>query len=96
MSILIQADFPEDIRSALLAAGYSPQKLGQEALRYYAGVLYARKALSLEQAARLAGMSLWDYIPFLSEQGIAVADYDEEEVATELETAEWLASTLKR
>jgi predicted HTH domain antitoxin len=92
MSALPQPDVPEDVLAALQAAGYTWQKLSEEALRYFAGVLFARKVLSLEQAARLAGMSLWDFIPFLGGQGIPVADYDADEIERELETARWLTS----
>jgi predicted HTH domain antitoxin len=61
-----------------------------------AAALFARKVLSLEQAAQLAKMSLWDFIPFLAAQGVAVADYDAEEARTELEAARWLSGKRKK
>jgi predicted HTH domain antitoxin len=96
MSVTFDADLPPDIWAALQAVGYTPQKLTKDALKHFAGVLYVRKSLSLEQAARLADMSLWEFIPFLSEQGIAVADYDAEEIERELEAVRWLTSTRQK
>lgn len=90
MSTVFQVDLPDDLTAALEAAGYTPERLSREALRYYSAVLFARKALTLEQAARFAEMPLWDYLPFLADQGVPIADYDEREVETELETARWL------
>jgi predicted HTH domain antitoxin len=96
MSTAWHADLPPDIRAALQVVGYTPQKLSEEAFRYFSGVLYARKVLSLEQAARLAGMTLWEFIPFLAEQGIATADYDAEETDRELEAVHWLTSNQRK
>ena len=90
MSVLT-VDVPEELEAALNATGYTSQRLADEARQYLAVALFARKILSLEQAAQLAKMSLWTFIPFLGEQGVAVADYDGEEVQSELETARWLA-----
>jgi predicted HTH domain antitoxin len=92
MSALPQTDVPEDVLAALQAAGYTWQKLSEEALKYFAGVLFARKVLTLEQAARLSGLLLWDFIPFLGEQGIPIADYDADEIERELETVRWLTN----
>jgi predicted HTH domain antitoxin len=91
MSALPQADVPEDVLAALQAAGYTRQRLSEEALKHFAGVLFARKVLTLEQAARLAGIPLWDFIPFLGEQGIPIADYDTDEIVREIENARALA-----
>ena len=91
MAVTLKADLPDDVWAALQTSGYTLQTLSDEALHHLAGVLYTRRALSLEQAARLAGLSLWDFIPFLSSEGIAVADYDTDEVERELETSRWLA-----
>lgn len=92
MSTLVSADVPDDVMQALVVQGYTLERLSEEALRHYAGVLFARKALTLEQAARLAGMSLWEFLPFLGAQRISVADYDAEEIEKELETVRWLTS----
>lgn len=95
MGLVLPAEVPDDVQAALRAAGYTWERVSREALQHFAALLYGRKALSLGQAARLAGMSLWDFIPFLGEHGIPVADYDEEETVVELETARWLSSPQK-
>ena len=84
-------DLPKDLEQTLKAAGYTSEKLSKEAMRYLAAGLFLRKVLSVEQGAKLAQMSLWEFIPFLGEQGITVADYDEEEALKEVESAgQWL------
>jgi predicted HTH domain antitoxin len=79
MGTLLKIDLPEELERALKAAGYTPERLSDEARLHLAASLFSRKVLSLEQAAKLAGMSLWDFIPFLGEQDIAVSDFDEED-----------------
>jgi predicted HTH domain antitoxin len=91
MRAIVSPELPPDLWAALQASGYSQERLSTEALRHYAAVLFSRKVLSLEPSARLAGMSLWDFIPFLGEQGIPVADYDDDEIQAELDAAQWLA-----
>jgi predicted HTH domain antitoxin len=93
MSAATGAELPEDLLAALEAAGYTRERLTRDAIRHFSGVLYARKVLTLGQAARLAGMSLWEFIPFLGEQSIPVADYNAAETARELETSRWLSPT---
>jgi len=39
-------------------------------------------------------MSLWEFIPFLGEHGIVVAEYDEEDAEKEVEAAKWLSTNL--
>ena len=91
----VKLEFPEGLRAALGAAGYTPERLSEEARRQLAAVLFARKVLSLGQAAELAGMSLSDFIPFLGQQGIPYMDYDEDEWKKELETARCLMQQRK-
>lgn len=96
MSTVLTMNLSEDLEATLKATGYSPQRLSDEARRYLAAGLFARKVLSLEQAGLLAGMSLWEFIPFLGEQGVSVADYDEEETEEELEAVRWLSKEQAR
>lgn len=95
MGSVLHRQLPADLEAALQAAGFPPERIAEEALQHFAAILFARKTLSLEQAARLAGTNLWDFIPFLGEQGIPVADYDAEETRQELETSRWLATLRK-
>ena len=88
-------DVPEGLRGALGAAGYTKERLSEEALRELAAALFARKVLGLGQAAELAGMSLWDFIPFLGQHGIPYLDSDEDEWKKELEAARCLMQQRK-
>ena len=85
-------ELPQELESTLRAAGYTPERLSEETRRSLAIALFARKVLSLEQAARLSGMGQWEFIPFLGEHGIPVADYDQKEARRETETARWLSA----
>jgi hypothetical protein len=76
MTAVLTLDWPDYLSAALKAAGYTPERLSEEAMG---------------QAACLAKMSHWDFIPFLGQRGIAVADYDDEEIAKELEAGRWLS-----
>ena len=91
MGTHLRIDIPDDLEGTLKAFGYSTQRLSDEARSHLASALFSRKTLSLGQATRLAGMPLWDFIPFLGKQGITVSDYDEEETKIELESARWLS-----
>ncbi len=89
MRVALTVDLPEELETTLKIAGYTPR-------RSLAVTLFTRKVLSLGQAARLAGMSLWDFIPFLGTQGIPLADYDDAEADNEVETARWIAGNPKK
>jgi len=96
MRATLTIEIPPELASALQMAGYTPDRLSDEMRRSLALTLFARKALSLGQAARLAGMGQWEFIPFLGEHGISLADYDEEEASREVEMAQWLSKTPKK
>lgn len=91
MGTHLTIDLPDDLEGALKALGYTPKRLSEEARRHLAAALFAHKVLSLEQAARLAGMNLWSFITFLGEQEIPLADFDEAETRIELESSRWLS-----
>ena len=84
-------NLPEKMQSVLFAVGYTPERTINEAKLYLTVGLFSNKILSLEQAAELAEMSLWDFIPFLGKQGINTVDYDLTEADKELELVECLA-----
>ncbi len=96
MEATLTVNVPEEVETALRIAGYTPDQLSVEARRALAVVLFNRKVLSLGQSAQLAGMTLWEFIPFLGTMGIAVADYDEAEAEREVETARWIAENPKK
>lgn len=80
MKRAVVLEIPESIRSALEAAGYSTETLSAEARKQLAAALYQKRVLTLSQAAQLAGMSLWEFIPVLAEQGVPALTYDPEEL----------------
>lgn len=92
----VTLEVPEGVRAALGAAGYTPERLSEEARQQLAGRLFARKVLSLGKAAELAGMCLADFIPFLGQQGIPYQDYDEADWKQQLDAARCLLQQSKR
>ncbi|MBM4031555.1 MAG: UPF0175 family protein [Planctomycetes bacterium] len=90
MSMTVTLELPDGVRAALGAAGYTPERLSEEARQQLAARLFARKVLSLGKAAEVAGMCLADFIPFLGEQGIPYQDYDEDDWKEQLEAAQCL------
>lgn len=90
MTNRVTVNLPDDLLPTLEAAGLTELTLQKEVNLQVAIGLFRRKTLSLEQAARLSGVPLSDFIRKLGEVGIAIADYDRGEIARELENAEWL------
>ena len=86
----ITLDLPSELAIPLSVAGCDGEKLTEEAKRLLAVALFQRNVLSLGQSAKLAEMHLWDFIQLLSQQGIPIAEYDDEEIQQELESAECL------
>jgi len=84
MASTVQIEIPDRLEAALGAVGYGHQRLLSEAGAYVASGLFARRALSLGQAAELARMTLWEFIPFLSAQGISVRAEEESEIQAEI------------
>jgi predicted HTH domain antitoxin len=95
MTAVLTLNWPDNLEAALKAAGYTPERVSEEALASLAADLFQRQVLSLGQAASLAKMNLWDFIPFLGGRGIAVADYDDAEIERELEAGRWLSGNQK-
>jgi predicted HTH domain antitoxin len=91
MKTTLTFDVPNELESALRVSGYTPERLQDETRYALAAILFTRKLLSLGQAAQLAEMSLWNFISFLGEQGVVVADYDTDEAEKEIEAARWLS-----
>ena len=86
----ITLDLPSKLAIPLSVAGYDGEKFTEEVKQLLAVSLFQRNVLSLGQSAKLAEMHLWDFIQLLSEHDIPIAEYDDEEIQQELDSAEWL------
>jgi len=70
-------ELPEDIYTVLSVRGFSKERLSKEFRDLFALRCYRDKILPLGKAAELAGFSKWDFIEFLSENGIPVLTHDD-------------------
>ena len=82
-TVTITTQVPEDVYQTLQARGVFREQLGVQARQLLAMRLYRERALSLGQAARLAGSLRWDFIELLSENDIPVVDYTDDELEAE-------------
>jgi predicted HTH domain antitoxin len=80
-------DLPEELYLSLSASGLTKEKIASESRKLLALKYFREKVLSLGRAAQLAGLSKWDFTEFLSENDVAVIDYDQDEITREFETA---------
>lgn len=86
--VVVETQFPEDIFNALQAAGLFKDVLAQESRRLLALRFFQQRVLSLGKAARLAGLSRWEFVDFLSKNDVPVIDYSLEELAREFSAVE--------
>ena len=89
-------DLPEELYPSLSASGLTKERIASESRKLLALKYFREKVLSLGRAAQLAGLSKWDFTEYLSENDVAVIDYDQDEIAREFETAERLTERLKK
>jgi len=80
-----ETSVPEDVYLVLLSHGLSQEVIAEEARKLLGIKLYATKFLSLGKAARLAGLSKWDFIDLLGENDVPVIDYSDDELDFEFE-----------
>jgi hypothetical protein len=84
----IPIDVPKEIKGTKLEKKYleTAKRLihEQTVLR-----LYKDREISTETGAKMLGMSLWEFIPWLGEHQTSFFDYTEEEVAEEMKNVEW-------
>ena len=80
-------DLPEELYLSLSASGLTKERIASESRKLLALKYFREKVLSLGRAAQLAGLSKWDFTEFLSENDVAVIDYDQDEINREFETA---------
>jgi len=74
-------------RPAILALPFDRRLLDQGVHRALALSLFERRQLTLAQAAKVAGLSLGEFIDLLGSLGLAAVDYPVEELAGELDAA---------
>lgn len=89
-------DLPEQLYLSLSASGLTKEKIASESRKLLALKCFKEKVLSLGRAAELSGLSKWDFIEYLSDNDIPVVDYDQDEIARELESAQKLTEKLKK
>ena len=89
-------DLSEELYLSLSSLGLTKERIANESRKLLGLKYFKEKVLSLGKAAELSGLSKWDFIEYLSENGIPVIDYDEDEIARELETADKLMERLKK
>jgi len=70
-------DLSEELYLSLSSSGLTKERIASESRRLLALKCFKDKILSLGRAAKLAGLSKWDFIEFLSENGVPVLDYDQ-------------------
>ena len=74
-------------RPAILALPFDRRLLDQGVHRALALSLFEGRQLTLAQAAKVAGLSLDDFIDLLGSLGLAAVDYPAAELAGELDAA---------
>jgi predicted HTH domain antitoxin len=74
-----------DVYLALQAQGLHRDELIKDSRRFLALHYYADHVLSLGKTAKLAGLNLWDFTAFLSQNNVPVIDLDADELAAEYE-----------
>lgn len=74
-------------RPAILAIPFDERLLSLGVQRAVAVSLFETGSLTLTQGAKLAGLTLEEFVELLGREGVAAVDYPPEEVAEELEAA---------
>ena len=87
-------NIPQDVYLALQAQGLHRDDLAKASSRLLALHFYADHVLSLGKAAKLAGMNLWDFTAYLSQNNVPVIDLDADELAAEYEAVQQYAKEM--
>lgn len=93
-AVILETRVPEDVYLTLQASGFHRETLQEELRRLLALRFYQQRTLSLGKAARLAGMSRWQFIDFLSENQVPVIDLNDDELVHELTAVDRLGREL--
>ena len=83
----IQIEVPDNIQGSQLEQKLL-EKVGKHALEQAVLELYKEREISTETGAKMLGMSLWEFIPFLGQHQLSIFDYTEEEWQEELKNVE--------
>ena len=83
-------ELPDDLYRILASHGLSKEVISKESRKLLALKCYKDKILSLGKSAELSGLSMWDFVEFLSKNDVAVINYDEEQLDTEFRVVEKL------
>ena len=89
-------DLPEGLYLSLSVSGLTKDRIASESRKLLAMKCFKEKVLSLGRSAELSGLSKWDFIDYLNENGVPIVDYDEAELAREFKTADTIAKRLKK
>ncbi len=93
-TVIVETPIPEDVYLTLQALGLFKDALAERSRRLLAMRFYQDRVLSLGKAARLAGVDRWTFVDILSENGVPVIDYGDEELAAEFDAARRLTAEL--
>lgn len=89
-------ELPEALYRTLSAHGYSKERIAAESRKLLALKCFRDNVLSLGKAAELAGLSRWDFIEYLSENGVPVVDHKDELLTQEAQAAKKIARRARR
>ncbi len=81
-------ELPEDLYHILASHGLSKEIISIESKKLLALKCYKDRILSLGKSAELSGLSIQDFIEFLSQNGVAIIDYDDELLNLEFKVVE--------
>lgn len=88
-------ELPDDLYNILASHGLSKETISRESKKLLALKCYKDKILSLGKSAELSGLPMWDFIEFLSQNDVAVIDYDEEQLDIEFNIVEKLGKAFE-
>jgi predicted HTH domain antitoxin len=88
-------ELPDDLYNILVSHGLSKEIISRESKKLLALKCYKDKILSLGKATELSGLPMWDFIEFLSQNDVAVIDYDEEQLDIEFNIVEKLGKAFE-
>jgi len=95
MGVKMTINLSDELYTTLSSCGFSKEKIAREAKNLLALKCYRDKILSLGKAAELSSLSKWEFIDYLGENNVPVLDYNDVQIAAELEGINELKEALK-